>query len=149
MKFQATIEQAGKTATGIVVPREVVEALGSGRRPRVRVTIRNYTYRSTVTPMGGRFMLPVSAEVRRSAGVAGGDTVEVQLDPDTEPREVTLPADFAAALDGEPAAREFFDRLSYSNQQWHVLSIEGAKTDETRRRRIEKSVGMLREGRAR
>lgn len=148
MRFRATIEAAGKTATGIPVPAEIVEALGSGKRPAVRVTIRDYSYRSTVAPMGGRFMLPVSAEVRQNAGVAAGDTVEVDLETDNAPREVSLPPDFAAALDQDADAKRFFDGLSYSRKQWHVLSIEGAKTSETRERRIQKSLGLLREGRA-
>jgi len=149
MKFRATLELGGKTATGIEVPTEVVDALGSGKRPAVRVTIRGHTYRSTVASMGGRFMLPVSAENRESAGIAAGDDIDVDLELDTEPREVTVPADFAAALKRETKAKKFFDGLSYSKQRWHVLSIEGAKSPETRQRRIEKSIGMLREGRAR
>lgn len=149
MNFQATVELAGKTATGVAVPPDVVTALGSGRRPRVRVTIRGYTYRSTVAPMQGRFMLPVSAEVRQRAGVAAGDIVEVEVEPDEAPREVDIPPDFAAALDRDGDARRFFDGLSHSNKQWHVLSIEGAKTAATRQRRIQKSVEMLRVGRAR
>src|SRR6266542_5319791 len=140
MRFRAAIELGGRTATGIAVPPEIVEALGSGKRPRVSFTIRDYTYRSTVAPMGGRFMLPVSAEVRQQAGVAAGDTVEIDLEPDTAPREVTLPPEFAAALDEEEGAKRFFDQLSYSNKQWHVLSIEGAKSAETRQRRIQKSL---------
>jgi len=149
VRFRTTILQSGKTATGIRVPPEVVEALGAGKRPPVRVTIHGYTYRSTVAVMGGDFMVGVSAQNREGAGVAGGDEVDVDLELDSAPREVTLPDDFARALAAEPAARATFDRLSNSNKGWHVLSIEGAKTDETRRRRIEKSVATLREGRPR
>ena len=149
MRFHATIEQSGKTATGIRVPEEIVEALAAGKRPAVRVTINGFTYRSTVAVMGGRYMVGVSAENRAGARVAGGDEVDVEIELDTAPRELTVPADLAAALDGEPAARRTFDGLSYSNRSWHVLQVEGAKTDETRQRRIAKSVEMLREGRAR
>ena len=149
MRFRTTIQQTGKTAAGIRIPDEVVAALGSGRRPPVRVTIRGYTYRNTVAVMGGEYWIGVSAEHRAAAGVAGGDEVEVQLELDTAPREVEVPADFAAALDAEPAARRTFDALSYSNRSWHVLSVTGAKTDETRQRRIAKSVAALREGRPR
>jgi hypothetical protein len=149
MQFRTTILQSGKTAAGIRVPDEVVEGLGSGKRPAVRVTIRGYTYRSTVAVLGGVFMVGVSAENRAGAGVAGGDEVDVDIELDTAPREVTVPADFTAALDAEPNARRTFDGLSFSNRSWHVLSIQGAKTDETRQRRIAKSVDMLREGRAR
>ncbi|MDQ3344850.1 MAG: YdeI/OmpD-associated family protein [Chloroflexota bacterium] len=149
MRFHTTIEQNGKTATGIRVPDEVVEALGSGRRPAVTVTINGYTYRNTIAVMGGVFMVGVSAEHRARAGVAGGDEVDVDIALDTAPREVTVPDDFAAAFDTEPKARATFDGLSYSNRSWHVLQVTGAKTDETRQRRIGKSVDMLREGRAR
>jgi Bacteriocin-protection, YdeI or OmpD-Associated/Domain of unknown function (DUF1905) len=149
VRFRTTIQQSGKTATGIQVPEQVIEALGSGKRPAVTVTINGYTYRSTVAVMGGEYMIGVSAEHRAGAGVAGGDEVEVDIDLDTAPREVSIPADFAAALEAEPAARRTFDGLSYSNQSWHVLQVEGAKTDETRQRRIAKSVDILKRGRAR
>lgn len=149
MKFSATIEQSGKTATGIRIPDEVMAALGAGKRPAVRVTIGAHTYRSTVASVGGASMVGVSAENRAAAGVAGGDVVEVEVELDTDPRTVTVPPDFAEALDRVRAARQTFNRLSFSNQQWHVLSIEGAKTDETRQRRIAKSVEALRDGRVR
>jgi len=148
MRFRTTIERGGKTATGIRVPDEVVASLGSSKRPAVQVTINGYTYRSTVASMGGRFMLPVSAENRASAGVAAGDEVEVDLHLDTEPRAVTVAPDIADALDRDADARRSFDGLSYSNQRRVVLSIEGAKTAETRQRRIATAVGLLREGRS-
>jgi uncharacterized protein YdeI (YjbR/CyaY-like superfamily) len=81
--------------------------------------------------------------------VQGGDVVDVDLELDTAPREVTVPEDFGAALDAEPAARATWDRLSYSNRSWHTLQIEGAKSAATRQRRIEKSVAALREGKLR
>jgi len=148
MKFRTKLLQAGKTATGIEVPAKIVESLGSGKRPKVRVTIKGYTYRSSVAPMGGRFMLGVSAEVRDRAGVAGGDMLDVEIELDTAPREVSVPPDFAAALKRDADAKRFFDGLSYSKKQWFVLSIEGAKTVETRRRRITNAMSSLREGRA-
>ncbi len=149
MRFRTTILQTDKTATGVEVPAEVVEALGGGKRPPVRVTINGYTYRNTVAVYGGVYMLGVSAEHRSGSGVKGGDVVDIELELDTAPREVTVPEDFGAALDAEPAARRTFDGLSYSNKSWHVLQVTGAKTDETRQRRIAKSVEMLKEGRAR
>jgi antitoxin component of MazEF toxin-antitoxin module len=147
MNFHATIQRSGKTATGIRVPDDVVAALGSGKRPAVRVTINGHTYRSTIAPMGGAFMLPVSAEVRDRAAVTAGDEVEIQVELDTQPREVTLPSDFAEALDRDSDAKRFFDGLSYSNKRRLVLPIEQAKTAETRQRRIASTVTMLREGR--
>ena len=149
MRFRTIIQQSGKTATGIQVPDQVIEALGAGRRPAVKVTINGYTYRSSVAVVGSRFMVGVSAEHRAGAGIAGGDEVDVDLEHDAAPREVRLPADFAAALDDEPAARRTFDGLSYSNKSWHVLQVEGAKTSDTRQRRIAKSIDILKQGRAR
>ena len=147
MRFRTTIQLEGKTATGVRVPPEVVAALGGGKRPAVTVTIGGHTYRSTVAAYGDVFMLPLAAEHRAAAGVAAGDEVEVELAPDTAPREVEVPADLAAALAAEPEARAFFDGLSYSNRRWFVLSVEGAKAPETRQRRVDKAVAMLREGR--
>jgi hypothetical protein len=146
MTFRATIEQNGKTATGIEVPGDVVAGLGS-RRPPVRVTLRGHTYRSTIAARRGRYLLPVSAAHRDAAGVAAGDEVNVAIELDTEPREVVVPSDFAAALEGDDAARRTFAGLSYSQQKWFVLGIEEAKKPETRARRIEKAVERLREGR--
>jgi hypothetical protein len=143
MKFTSELVLAGKTATGVVVPVEVVDKLGSGKRPAVSVTINGYTYRSTVAMMGGQFMLPVSAEVRGHAKVKAGEIVEVTLALDTAPREVEVPEDLAAALSADPAAKASFEALSYSNKRRHVLSVEGAKTAETRQRRVEKALREL------
>jgi bifunctional DNA-binding transcriptional regulator/antitoxin component of YhaV-PrlF toxin-antitoxin module len=147
VKFRAKVELGGKTATGIEVPAAVVAKLGSSKRPAVTVTVNRYTYRSTVAPMGGRFMLPVSAQVREAAGVAAGDQVDVVLELDTAPREVMVPADFGRALSRDAAARRFFDGLSFSNKQRIVIPIEAAKAPETRERRIAKAISTLREGR--
>jgi len=149
MRFHTTLLQSDKTATGIEVPAEVVEALGAGKRPPVRVTINGFTYRSSIAVMGGQYMVGVSAENRAGAGVKGGDEIDVDIELDTAPREVVVPPELAAALDAEPAARRTFDALSYSNRSWHVLQVTGARTDETRERRIEKSIAALREGRPR
>jgi hypothetical protein len=149
MRFHTTILQAGKTATGIRIPDEIVEALGAGKRPAVNVTINGYTYRSSVAVLDGAYMVGVNADNRAGAGVAGGDEVDVDIELDTAPREVTVPDELAAALDAVPEARATFDKLSYSNKSWHVLQVTGAKTDETRQRRIGKSVEALREGRVR
>ncbi len=144
MEFSTTIELGKKTATGFEVPDHVVESLGSTKRPAVRVTINGFTYRSTVARMGGRFLIPLSAENRTGANVAAGETVVVDIVLDTEPREVILPEDVAAALDADPVAKGAFETLSYSNRRRHVLAIESAKTEETRRRRIDRVLGELR-----
>src|SRR2546426_1692007 len=104
MRFRARIELHGKPATGIVVPPEVVESLKSGKRPPVRITINGHTYRSTVASMAGEFRLPISAEHRTSSGV--------EIEPDTQAREVNVPSDFLEALDRDVDAKRFFDGLS-------------------------------------
>lgn len=148
--FQTTLHASGKNTTGIIVPEEVVAGFNAGQRPAVRVTINgSYSYQSTIARMGGDFMISVSAEHRAGAGIAAGDAIEVTVELDTAPRTVEAPPDLAAALAAEPAAEAFFAGLSNSNKKWHVLQVEGAKTEETRQRRIAKSVEMLKEGRAR
>ena len=148
MRFRTTVELGGRTATGMRVPPEVVDGLGAGKKPAVLVTIGSHTYRSTIASRGGVYLLPLSAENRAGAGVAAGDEVEVAVELDTEPREVAVPADLAAALADDDAARTAFERLPYSHQLRHVLAIEGAKTAETRSRRIASSVGLFQQGRS-
>jgi len=99
-----------------------------------------------VAVYGGVFMLGVSAAHRAAAGVQAGDEIDVELELDSAPREVTVPPDFADALDHDPEIRQRFDKLSYSHRLQHVNAIEQAKTAETRQRRIEKAISMLREG---
>jgi hypothetical protein len=144
MRFHTTILGAGKTAAGIQVPTEVVEALGPSKKPAVRVTIGDFTYRSTVATINGVFMIGVSNDVRKSSGLAVGDEVDVDLEIDTAPREVSVPPDLAALLAAEPEARRAFDALSYSNKRAIVEPIDGAKTPETRQRRIDKALESLR-----
>ena len=145
MTFDTTIFLSGNN-TGIEVPAFVVEALGGGKRPAVIITIGSYSYRSTVAPMGGRFLIPLSAERRAESGLKGGDAVTVDLALDTTPREVDVPDDLAAALARAPEGRAFFETLSYSNKLRHVLSVTDAKTPETRSRRIEKVVEAMMAG---
>jgi hypothetical protein len=144
MEFQATIQLDGKTATGVRVPDDVVAALGGGNRPRVRVTLGGYRYQTSVARMGGEFKFPVSAAVRDQSGLSAGDEVAVRIELDTAPRELTIPAELAEALERDPAARQVFDGLSYSNRKRHVLAVEGAKTDETRQRRIARVLDEIR-----
>ena len=112
----------------------------------MRATINGYTYRSSVAPMSGAFMLGISAEVREQAGVAAGDRLDVEPELDTTPREVTVPADLAKAFEKEPAAKRAFEDLSYSRKRWYVEGIDGAKKPETHQGRVEKAIDDLREG---
>jgi hypothetical protein len=144
MKFTATLQLDGKTATGIRVPDEVMAALGGGKRIPVSVTINGTRYPSTIATMRGEPKIPVSADIRAAAGIAAGDTITVQLERDDAPRTVEVPADLAAALQADPTASSRFAALSYSNQRRHMLSVTGARTDETRTRRIQRVLDELR-----
>jgi hypothetical protein len=146
VKFRTTVELGGKTATGLVVPDDVVAALGSGKRPAVVVTIGSYSYRTTVAHMGGRFLVPLSAENRAAAGVAAGAEIDVDIEPDTAPREVTVPSDLAGALADDGTARAFFEGLSYTYRKEWVRWIEDAKQAETRAARVSKAVTLLHNG---
>jgi hypothetical protein len=142
--FRTTVVLGGKTATGLQVPDDVVEALGAGKRPPVVVTVGGYTYRTTVAPMGGSFWVPLAAEHREAAGVQADEEVEVSVVLDTAPREVGVPEDLAAAFDD--AVRAQFDALAYSHRKEWVRWVEEAKKPETRAARIEKTVESLRAG---
>jgi Bacteriocin-protection, YdeI or OmpD-Associated/Domain of unknown function (DUF1905) len=146
MRFRAKVELGGKTATGIPLPEDVVAAMGSGKRPKVRVAVGGHSYRTTVAPMGGRYFVPLNKENREAAGVAAGDEVAVDIEPDAEPRTVAVPADLAAALAGDAAARAFFDGLSYTHRKEWVRWVEEAKKAETRATRIAKTVASLHAG---
>ncbi len=144
MDFRTTVVLGGKTATGLQVPDDVVEALGAGKRPPVVVTVSGYSYRTTVAPMGGDFWVPLAAEHREAAGVQADEEVDVRIELDTAPREVAVPDDLAAAFD-EPV-RAVFDALAYSHRKEWVRWIEEAKKPETRAARIATTVESLRAG---
>jgi hypothetical protein len=149
MRFRAELQSTGGNTAGFPVDDEVVAGLGGGGRPKVKVTVQGYEWRGSIARMGGAYWLGVSAERRAAAGIAAGDVLDVDVELDTSVRAVEVPPDLAEALAAEPAARAFWDGLSYSNQSWHTLQVTGARSDETRARRVAKSVAMLREGRAR
>lgn len=144
MMFSTELFLDGNT-TGIKVPPDVVEALGAGKRPAVTVAINgSYTYRSTVAVMDGAFLIPFSAAHRAASGLRGGDPIDVELALDTAPREVEVPPALAVAFASDPAAKAAFEALSPSRRKAHALSIEDAKTEETRHRRVEKVLAELR-----
>ena len=145
MIFHTTLLQPeGRSVTGIEVPPEIIAALGGGKKPPVAMTVNGYSYRSTVAVMGGKYMVGFSSDHRAASGLKGGDAIEVDIVLDDAPRMVDVPADFASALDAA-GARPAFDKLAFSHRKEHVRAIEEAKTAETRTRRIEKAVAMLRD----
>ena len=142
MKFKATILQTGNN-TGIPVTEEILEKLGGGKKPLVVVTINGYSYRSAVGKMGDKYMISLSAENRKNANVKGGDTVEVSLVLDIEPRVIEVPKDLQKALDNSKTAKIIFEKLAPSKKKAMVLSITESKTEETRLRRIAKAIETL------
>lgn len=146
--FETTVTATGNN-TGIIVPEDVIERLGAGRRPPVIVDVNGYKYRYTVGVMGGKHLIGISAAVRKETGLSAGDPIRVTLDLTDTPREVRVPDDFAAALAANRLAHNFFRSLSNSLQRYHVDNINAAKAPETRQRRIEKAVAMFVAGKQR
>jgi hypothetical protein len=130
-------------ATGLPVPAEVVAALGTQKKPKVTVSLKGYTYRSTVAAYGEIFILPLSQERRAAAGVQAGDRVEVTLALDLEPRLVEIPEDLRAALASKPGVLEAFETLAYSTRKELVRQVNEAKAQATRERRIAAMVEKL------
>ncbi|MBB3732461.1 YdeI/OmpD-associated family protein [Nonomuraea dietziae] len=143
MNFTAELIGTGRTTTGLQVPEEVVKGLGGDGRPKVTVTLNGFVFRSSIARMGGDYWLGVSAERREAAGVAAGDVLDVQVELDVEERTVDVPADLAGELEADAGAKAFWDTLSYSRRRWFVLSVEGAKQPETRRRRVARAMELL------
>ncbi len=147
MRFRAEVEPP-EPMRGLEVPKELVEAVGGGKRPRVTITINGHSWTSRVAIMRGRNLIGLSNANRKAAGVVTGDRVEVELKLDLEPRVVVEPADFATALDAEPVARSAFDRLTDSQKSQTLRLIENAKRPDTRARRIDKTLTTLRDAAA-
>ncbi len=145
MRWTGELGKGGGNTAGFVIPDDVVEALGGGRRPKVSVTIDGYSWRSSIANMGGQFMLGVSQAHRAASGLTPGRTYDVDLELDTAPRTVELPEDLARAIDAQPGARECWDRLSYTLRREQVDGVEGARQPETRARRIDRCLAMLAE----
>ena len=148
VSFETTVAASGNN-TGIVVPDEVIDQLAAGKRLPVVVDVNGYEYRNTVAVMGGAYMIGISAAIRKATGLKGGDPISVTLTVADSPREVNVPADFAAALAADEAVGAFFAKLSNSLQRYHIDNVNAAKTAETRQRRIEKAVALFRDGRQR
>lgn len=142
--FRTTLWGSGGNNVGIVVPEEIVLGFGRGKKVPVVVTIDGgYSYRNTITPMGGQYLISFNSETRKAAGRGAGDEVEVTLEFDDKPRTIEPPEALAAALAADPEAAKAWAALSYSNQRMHAESISGAKTDETRERRLAKTLEAL------
>jgi hypothetical protein len=139
--FKATIVRNG-SACYIPLTFDPKAVFGKLRAP-VTVTLNGYSYRSTIAAMGGPPCIPVRKSHQEAARLDGINTLEVRLDLDTEKREVKPPADLVKALKAS-SAWDRWRELSYTHQREHVNAIEDAKKPETRSRRIERAVEMVR-----
>ena len=144
MRLRAELRRTGGNTTGFEVPDDFVASLDGGGRPKVAVTVNGFEFRSSIARMGGSYWLGVSAERRAAGKLEGGETYDLDIELDTAPRVIEVPDDLRAALDADPAARDTWQRLSYSHQRQHVDAIASAKAPETRARRIAKAVEKLR-----
>lgn len=141
MRFDTTMSQLGNN-TGIEIPADLLEQLGGGKRPAVKVVVNGFSYESTVGVMGGRFLVPFSSDKRAASGIKGGDAITVDIELDTAPRTTAVPDDLAAAL-AEAGVTEAFDKLAPSARKAHITNVEGAKAEETRARRVASIVSKL------
>jgi hypothetical protein len=143
MRLRLELVSHGGNTAGFEIPDEVVEELGGGRKPKVVVTIGPHTWRSSIVNMGGRFMLGVSMANREAAGVAAGQTLDLDVELDTAPRTVDVPDDLAAELASSAAARDAWATWSFTRQNEAARLLTEAKKPETRARRLEKVLADL------
>ena len=131
-------------ATGITIPFDVEEVFGAKRVP-VKAVVNGAEYRGSIVRMGGRYLLGIPKAFREQAGIKAGDNIVVTLEKDEAERTVEVTADLAAALKKDKALKAAWDKLSYTLRKENVRALEEAKQPETRARRLEKTLALLRE----
>jgi Domain of unknown function (DUF1905)/Bacteriocin-protection, YdeI or OmpD-Associated len=144
-RFNATIEEGRGGGAFVAMPLDVEKEFGTRGRVPVKVTFDSEPYRGSIVPMGGRHLLGVRKDIREAIGKSVGDRVAVSLERDTAERVVEIPPELAAALRRNAAARKRFDALSYTHRREYVEWIAGAKKEETRTRRVERTIQRLTE----
>jgi hypothetical protein len=147
LRFKAKIEgkEVGVVAA-IAPPVDVPEFFGTRGRVPVRGTINGYAYRSSLSPCGGRHMMPVNKLLLAGAGTEPGDLVDVVMERDEEERTVEAPPLLKKALAKNKTAQANWEKLSFTHKKEMALAIVGAKQEETRARRLGKIVEILKTG---
>lgn len=148
-EFTAELFKGGDEANSsffVDVPPDVVADFGKKGQVKVVVTIQDHTYRTSIAPYGGKHLLGVRKEIRDAVGIKPGDSVQITMSVDTEPRVVEVPDDVAQTFASHDGTQTFFDKLSYSHQKEYIDWITGAKRAETRQRRIERAIEMMSTG---
>jgi hypothetical protein len=145
-KFRAVIEDAGNRGAFVTIPFDVEQTFGK-KRVKVKATIAGEPYRGSLVRIGGDYhILGVRQEIREKTGKTFGDEIELEIEEDTERREVSIPQDLKQALEDDPEAGDIFSQLSYTHQKEYVQWIEEAKRDLTRQRRVDQTIEMLKQG---
>lgn len=149
IRFRARLQRRGPAAA-VVLDETQVATVGEGaKRFPVVATVNGYTWRTSVSRMGGEFLLGLNREVRDGAGVQAGDEAEVIIELDDAPREVDVPADLAAALAVDPQAAASFERMAFTHRKEYCRWIDDARRAETRLRRVAQAVEMIKAGKPR
>ncbi|HEX4059817.1 MAG TPA: YdeI/OmpD-associated family protein [Streptosporangiaceae bacterium] len=149
IQFTTRLQPRGN-ACAVVLDDDQVAAVGDGaKRFPVVAAVNGYTWRTSVARMGGEFLVGLSREVREGAGVQSDDEVEVSLELDTAPREVEVPEALAAALADDPEAAASFGRLAFTHRKEFARWVAEAKREETRQRRVQQAIEMIRAGQTR
>ena len=140
-RFTATLGARGNDAL-LEIPFDVEAAFGS-KRPPVVATVRGVSWPTTVAVYGGRSFIGMRKDLRDDAKVSPGEKVSVTVELDEAPRTVEVPPDLAKAFKSSRDAKETFDKLSFTHRKEYARWITEAKKQETRERRVEKTIEML------
>jgi hypothetical protein len=146
--FHAVIESGGGGSAFVIIPFDVEKEFGQ-KRVKIKATIDGEPYRGTLVRMGSpHHVLIVLKEIREKIGKTVGDEISIELEEDLDLRQVEIPADLQKALQSEPAAHAFFNRLSFTHQREYVRWITEAKREQTRQTRIQRTIEMLSKGKS-
>jgi hypothetical protein len=149
VQFKAQLQARGPAAA-VVLDDAQVAAVGEGaKRFPVVATVNGYTWRTSVARMGGEFLVGLNRGVRQGAGVAAGDEAEVTIELDTAPRDVEVPEALAAALAADSQAKAAFEGMAFTHRKEYARWVAEAKQEETRERRVQQALDMLRAGKTR
>jgi len=141
--FDARLEKHPNIeATGITIPFDVEKVFGAKRVP-VKVSINGADYRGSVVRMSGKYMLGIPKVFRDAAKIKAGDCVTVEMERDLEERTVEIPKDFEDAMK-KAGVLDKFSQMSFTHRKEYARDVRKAKREETRIRRIEKNIEMLR-----
>lgn len=149
IQLRTRLESRGPAAAVVLDDEQVAEVGEGAKRFPVVATVNGYTWRTSVARMGGEFLVGLNREVRQGAGVQAGDEVDVTLELDSAPREVEVPEALAAGLAADPQAKAAFESMAFTHRKEYARWVAEAKREETRQRRVQQALDMLRAGKTR